>query len=596
MIEHVNFTDLAISPINPRTVIDDSSITALAANLKEMGLIHNLAGLRQDDGKIGIVAGGRRFRALSTLQDDERFQTVPVKVTDNPDIARIWASSENNQREQLNPADEIREYAAYATKGTPVPAIAMAFGVSENHVYRRLKLASLPDIVLNALKSGDITLSVASCFTICDSSKLVAEVLQQAVDCRLSEHHIRQLLKPQSVTDTDRRVKFVGLDAYKEAGGPISCDLFEDDIYVDDVELLDKLVNEKLSAEAERISQEGWNWVRPASDSGVYLYELQNQGYEILVPVCGELTEEQEDRYDELAELAHAESIDEDGAAELANLQAILDGEFTDTQKAVAGAILYVDYDGNLRDRIGLVHPDDKHIAIEAGVINAPKHAADDAPQSGISGALQDDLRAVAAGVRQHAVMNDPDLLTALLAYQLSHELSWKSPFTITTSEFPNAPTTGDNGFALNPALYEQDKPDMYDKDLAKSFRAFRKKGEAHIKRVLTEYLARLYRGGDKQMIDLIDKETKPNIRAIWTPNATNFFNRVKADYLDNLWKDLLDLQPGDEAMRAFGKLKKKQKAEKLEKLFSDADTRTAHAVTAKQAERIDSWLPDELN
>lgn len=79
-VELVPFADLYVSPLNPRTVFSAEGIEALAENIRQLGLIQNLAGLRDEAGKVGIVAGGRRLRALALLQDDPRFAVIPVKL------------------------------------------------------------------------------------------------------------------------------------------------------------------------------------------------------------------------------------------------------------------------------------------------------------------------------------------------------------------------------------------------------------------------------------------------------------------------------------------------------------------------------------
>ena len=66
-IEQVPFDDLYVSDLNPRTVFSPEGIEALAENIRQLGLIQNLAGLRDETGKVGIVAGGRRLRALALL-------------------------------------------------------------------------------------------------------------------------------------------------------------------------------------------------------------------------------------------------------------------------------------------------------------------------------------------------------------------------------------------------------------------------------------------------------------------------------------------------------------------------------------------------
>ena len=96
----IPFADLYLSDLNPRSIVNDEAIELLAANIRKLGLIQNPAGLRDADGKVAIVAGGRRYRALAMLQDEERFQTVTVRMAPDQATAEFWATSENAQRER----------------------------------------------------------------------------------------------------------------------------------------------------------------------------------------------------------------------------------------------------------------------------------------------------------------------------------------------------------------------------------------------------------------------------------------------------------------------------------------------------------------
>ena len=55
---------LYISDLNPRKAVSEAHIESLADSIERFGLIHNLAGLMYEDGKVGIVAGGCRLRAI----------------------------------------------------------------------------------------------------------------------------------------------------------------------------------------------------------------------------------------------------------------------------------------------------------------------------------------------------------------------------------------------------------------------------------------------------------------------------------------------------------------------------------------------------
>ena len=606
-IQYFPLASLYLSDMNPRQDADPESIDLLADSIVAVGLLQNLAGLADEAGKVGIVAGGRRLRALTRAAEkhpdllDRRpeLAEIPVRLAPDEATARAWASVENAAREDLHPADEIRAYGRMAENGSDVPAIARVFAVTEAHVYRRLALASLPTRILDALKAGQINLEAAKCFTVAQDEALALDVLDRLQGQDVSAHRLKQLLQPEAIRDTDRRAVYVGLAAYERAGGTLTRDLFGGEVFLGDAALLDRLFTEKLAMDAEAIGA-GWKWLETSAEPWIG-YETTSK-LDRIYRVEGDLTEEQAARYDELTELSEGEALDEAGQAELEALDAIARGDFTDEQRAHAGLFLFVDREGQLIVQAAYIRPEDREAAIAAEILTgfaarstSSDSAADAAPKSPISNALRDDLGRVAQGARQHAALRDPELLIDLLAYQLSHGLAWRKPFGLSTEDVPNWPTTEAEGYALDERLTANPPRDMYGKDLAKSFRAFRAKGAAHVRGELTRMLAAHYRGGSDELAALIDKETAPAIRDVWTPTAANFFSRVGGPYLNDLWCDLLDIAADHPTATSFAKLKKGEKAAKLDSLFSDADTRKALGITEAQQARIAAWLPEGM-
>src|ERR1700682_3110589 len=74
------------------------------------------------------------------------------------------------------------------------------------------------------------------------------------------------MLTENTVRASDRRAQFIGVDTYEQAGGAVMRDLFEHDDggWLQDVPLLDRLVAEKLKAEAETVAAEGGKWIAVA--------------------------------------------------------------------------------------------------------------------------------------------------------------------------------------------------------------------------------------------------------------------------------------------------------------------------------------------
>lgn len=606
--------DLYLSTLNPRQEHDADGIALLADSLVACGLMQNLGGLRDEDGRIGIVYGGRRLAALRlAVERRPDLANVPVRIAPDAETALAWATAENTAREALHPADEIRAYGRMAETGAGIPAIAAAFAVTEAHVRRRLKLATLPEPVLDALRAGEISYGHATQFTLCNDENRALSVLGELRGREMSEHNLRRLLQSGSISPTDRRVRFVTLEAYEAAGGAVTRDLFSQDVFVEDAGLLDDLFSAKLAEAAEAAQAEGWKWAEIYTEGSIGYYQLEDSDYARLYPEEGELTEDETSEYDELAEDAEAEALDEASTIRLAELQDILDGGYTEGQRALSGVIVYVNGQGGLSRAEGLVLPEDKPAAIEAGFIHASFHTAagtgdegdePDVQKSPYSGALVQDMKAIRLAAVQTALLSKPELVLDLLAFGLSMASGVSTTvFDLSPGRPTNRPTKIeglDENDRLNhpPAGHEAwNRPELRVEDLVEAFRSFTGKGKKVRNAAITEGIARTlpYKAGDGDFFALIEADSGASIRKVWKPTAENFFNRVPGGYLDDLFSDLLDLAGTDLRLKAFRGKKKAEKAVSMERLFSEAEYQAVQGVTADQKARIDAWVPDCL-
>ncbi len=595
---------LSLSEMNPRQNVTEQDIVELAGSIWAAGLIQNIAGLADKKGKAEIVAGGRRLRALQYLakQHPDMADTRPdlanpmVMLAPDAYTAEVWANMENVARRDLHPAEEIRAYGKMEAKGAIPAVIARAFAVTEKHVYRRLALANLAAPIIEALAAGELNLSMAACFTICDDEKHSLEVLEQVRGDQYNDHQLKNMLKPDSVKGTDRRAKFVGEEAYKAAGGRMGGDLFTEEALFDSPEILEGCFQVALEKAAQKVAKaEGWKWVETVESPYFDSYGMGLDKLGRVYRVEGDLSEDQAERYDVLA----AWNYDTDDAEEieLEALQKVVDGDYTTDQKAHAGAFILVGHSGKLEINGGFIKPEDKKAAIEGGVLTASQHGNDTIaePKSPISQKLADDLGRIATGARQHAALRDPEMILALLAFQLTGKSGYRRPFGLREDTVVNTPTTEAAGFVIDERLTTpaSTPKDPWGSDLARGFRTFKAKGMEHITEELTRQLAGLLSVDDEKLSGLIDKTVETNIREVWMPNAENFFSRVGGPYLIALWRDLLDLAEDHPTVTTFAKLKKGEKAAKLEALFSDEAVRSALSLTEKQEARIDAWLPE---
>lgn len=595
---------LYISDLNPRKAVSDAHIESLADSIERFGLIHNLAGLMDEDGKVGIVAGGCRLRAVQMIAEkteDHAFTTLPIKLAADAGEAEDWASAENAAREDMTPADEIRAFGRMKERGANVPEIALAFAVTEARVYQRLALAGLPEPVLDALAAGEISLGTAKAFTLSDDETLTLSLLDQVKGQAVSESAIKNALHPDAIKATDRRAKFIGIGAYETKGGTVTRDLFSDEAFLASPALLDRLFTEGLDkARADLVETKGWAWAEARSEAWLNYYELDQMKLARLYPIEGELCEEKAEEYDELADLANGGVLDEDGEAQLAELQAILDGDYSADQKAHAGCIILVNGSGNLEITAGLVRPEDKKAAIEVGVLQAPQTTKSEAPKSPYSQKLAADMQAIRLASVQAALLAKPELVLDLLGFGLSETSgSFENIFGIRLDRPTNAPSVED-GFAREPRLeHGIDASEYWQKgtrveDLIKEFTTFRKTGKKARNAQITEAIARTlpYRAGGAEFFAQIADEAGADIRKHWTPTAKNFFSRVSAGHLVELLCEFLDCDARDERVAAIAKLKKAEKAEKMEKLVSDPTTQNLMGLTPDQKAKLDRWVP----
>lgn len=126
---------------NHRTHFNEERLQELADSIAAHGLAQPITVRPQGENRYQIVAGERRYRAISQLL---RWETVPCLVREmTDDEAEVIMGIENLQREDLLPLEEAEIYRRQADKDVPLAEIARMFGVSAGKVKTRLALYEL---------------------------------------------------------------------------------------------------------------------------------------------------------------------------------------------------------------------------------------------------------------------------------------------------------------------------------------------------------------------------------------------------------------------------------------------------------------------
>ena len=151
-IQNVSIENIIPNRFQPRLTFDEDALNALAASIKEHGIIQPLI-VRKVGDKFEIIAGERRYKA-STIAGLTEVPVIVANLDDN-NSAEV-ALVENVQRKNLSSIEEAKSYKKILDKGyLTQEQLAQKLGISQPSVANKLRLLSLTDEV-QELKIIDI--------------------------------------------------------------------------------------------------------------------------------------------------------------------------------------------------------------------------------------------------------------------------------------------------------------------------------------------------------------------------------------------------------------------------------------------------------
>ena len=192
-IETLPLREIEPDPGQPRKTFDDETLAELSASIAEHGLLQPIAVRPKPSGGYLIVAGERRWRASRMAGLTE----VPVIVKDVTDEqAMELALVENLQREDLDPVEEAVGIRELMTRcDLTQEQAARKLGKSRSALANSLRLLSLPETVLELLKSGFITIGHAKVVLGLSTPELQEEAAQMIADNQLNVRQAEALCK-----------------------------------------------------------------------------------------------------------------------------------------------------------------------------------------------------------------------------------------------------------------------------------------------------------------------------------------------------------------------------------------------------------------
>ncbi|MCY1293879.1 hypothetical protein D9M70_431520 [compost metagenome] len=254
--------------------------------------------------------------------------------------------------------------------------IAASFGVMPLVVKRRLKLASVSPRLIATYRECGASLEQLMALSLSDDHAAQEAAFYDVPSYSRHPHDLRRALTREDVqVRHDAVARFVSLDEYVSAGGTVRRDLFsnDDDAYITDLALLERLACEKLEPTAEALRAEGWKWVDVAP-RGVDLSIFSRVHSKPVDPTPEQLAEKTRLEADiakleaEMEAAAEAEDFDKvdecdaliDETREgLEALERSTTRVFAADDLARAGCVVYVHRAGEVMIHRGLVRPED---------------------------------------------------------------------------------------------------------------------------------------------------------------------------------------------------------------------------------------------
>lgn len=377
----IPFDKLVLSQSNVRRIKAGVGIEELAEDIARRTLLQSLtvravvdeAG--QETGMFEVPSGGRRYRALELLVKRKRLpRNAPVPcILRTEGDAEEDSLAENIQRAPLHPLDQFRAFLALREKGQTEEEIAAHQFVSVAVVKQRLKLASVSPKVLDAYAEDEITLDQLMAFTVNGDHERQEQVYERlAASYDRQPYVIRRMLTEGAVRASDKRARFIDVDAYVEAGGSVMRDLFQGDDggWLQDVGLVDLMVSERLREEAVKVQAEGWRWVEVAPDfpyGHTYGFR-QLRGTPVAIAAEEQATRDAlQAEYDALvAEHEDAPELPDEVDERLGELETAIEAldqrpfVYDADEVSRAGAFVSIAPDGSLRIERGYVRPEDE--------------------------------------------------------------------------------------------------------------------------------------------------------------------------------------------------------------------------------------------
>jgi ParB family chromosome partitioning protein len=605
-MEHtmIEVNKLSKSPLNVRRTVAEGTDDDLKASIaSHRGIFHNLVVTAAGDGAYRVIDGARRLDAIKALQAEGKLPAeyaVPCQIRSEENALETSLAA-NTVRLPMNAADEFEAFARLAKDMTP-EEIGQRFGKTRKYVEQRLKLGNLHPDLLNEYRAENLTLDCLMAFTMTDDREKQLQVYE-AMEEWHSARNIREMLTGEMAEAKSKLARFVGLDAYHADGGVSRADLFGDQVYLENPDLLNRLAAEKLEGVRQELEAEGWKWVDINPDCDWNAIYGCGRIHPQPVNVPQELLDLKTQIEAELEDIAEAadrggdeeELLDrqQEAEAKLAELEEKLESHvaYDPEQMAIAGCCVSIGHNGELAVEKGLVRREDmKHLAGD-GETRQPK-------PKGMPETLCRDLEAYRLQAAQAEIARHRLVALDLLAFKIARS-------TVAMRPVCGGPDVHFTRHGVTPAVQKEQTVAgealktlaeslpmawLHQETEAEQFQAFlslsdKEKLDFLAYGVAASLQPQLATGNEATAYELALSLTDASVAAYWRPTRANYLGRITRDQLLGLGRDIL----GEPWSQARSRDKKGELADALERAFAEPEK---YARNPEQLDKLKHWLP----
>ncbi|HEY5171115.1 MAG TPA: ParB/RepB/Spo0J family partition protein [Acidimicrobiia bacterium] len=194
----IPIAEIRPNPQQPREHFDEEALAALAASIREVGILQPVLVRAAEGGGYELIAGERRWRAARRIG----LQTVPAMVRVADDAAMLQhAIVENIQREELNPLEEAAAYQQLIEDFSLTHEdVATRVAKSRVTITNTLRLLQLPPSIQRSLKDGTIRMGHARALLGTPDRAFQEQLARRVVAEDLSVREVEEAIRTRGET------------------------------------------------------------------------------------------------------------------------------------------------------------------------------------------------------------------------------------------------------------------------------------------------------------------------------------------------------------------------------------------------------------